>query len=296
MNNIAIYGNGLFETDDSYLSDLMNSGVTTMVLWSLHVHPNGDLYYNDNLLVSQGKINFGTGPGQINPNMPADLQKLRTGGVAIVLFSIGAGGPPDPTDFHNIQTLLSTPQGTATLTANFKALAQGIGLDGFDYDCEEEGIEVSTITKLTQILTPLGNQRIITFCPYGVPSENFWLQCMSAIYKAMNQLQPVRWWNLQVYGGADPATWINQMKQYIKANPNNPIGVTNPNAFMVPGLEATSPSTVQQQFASWQKSGLGLQGGFIWNLTEIYQSGSTPKAYADAIAKGLAGQMMKAAG
>ncbi len=297
MSNIIIYGDGLFETDDSHLSDLMNSGVSTIMLWSLHVHANGDLFYNDNLIVSQGKINFGTGKGQINPNLPADLKQLRTGGVAFILFSIGAGGGNgwEPDDYHNIQALLGTSAGKQTLIGNFTALAQGLGLDGFDYDCEENEITVATMTTLTQILTPLGIRRIITFCPSSVPDVDWWLQCMSAIYKSWNQSQPVRWWNLQAYGGADPATFIDAMRTYIKSNP---IGVTNPNAFMMPGLDAgIGPSGFQQTFSGWQQQlKLNLQGGFVWNLSEIYQNGSTPKAYAQAIEAGLGSLPVRAAG
>jgi hypothetical protein len=294
MSNIIIYADGLFAVDDSHLSDLINSGVNTIMLWSLHVHANADLFYNDTLLVNNGKVNFGTGAGQINPNLPSDLQKLRAGGVTNIMFSIGSGGSSswEPDDFKNIQALLNGP-GRPQLTRNFTALAQALGLDGFDYDCEEDDISVNTITTLTQMLTPMARKKIISFCPYGVPSENFWLQCMSAIFTGMNQSQPVKWWNLQVYGGADPASWIQEMRDYIKSNP---IGVTNPNSFILPGLEASSqPSGVQQQFAQWQRSGLALQGGFIWNLSAIYDAGSTPKAFVQAINAGLAGQAQSAA-
>lgn len=292
-DTISIYADGLFGSDDSHLSDLMNSGVNTIILWSLHVHPNADLYYNNTLLASNGQINFGAGPGKINPNMPADLQRLRTGGVNTILFSIGAGGPPDPQDFQNIQNLLNNDQGRIALTRNFAALAKGLDLDGFDYDCEENNITVSTIALLTRILTPMGRTNTITFCPYGMPPEDFWLQCMNVIYTTMNKVQPVKWWNLQNYGGADPGQWIAEMKQYIKSNP---IGVTNPNAFIFPGVTANGPDSVEQQFAQWQSQGLALQGGFIWNLSSIYQSGSTPKAYAKAMIAGLSSQSQRAAG
>jgi len=289
MSNIIIYCNGLFDQDDSHLPDLMNSGVNTIILWSLHVWATGDLYYNNTLIVDKnGNINSGKNIGQVNPNMPADLKKLRTGGVSNVLFSIGAGGPPTPQDFHNIQTLLSTPQGTATLTRNFTALAKWLGLDGFDYDDEEDGIQVNTITKLTGILTPLGAKNLITFCPYGDPPESFWLDCMASIYQSMKK-QPVAWWNLQNYGGGDPSSWISAMATYIKSKN---IGVTNPNSFIFPGIEPYGgPTQIEQTFAAWQQEGLALQGGFIWNLSEIYNQGLTPKQCATAILAGLNTQM-----
>lgn len=33
---------------------LKQSGFTTVMLWTIHVHGNGDLYYNDQLVVSNG--------------------------------------------------------------------------------------------------------------------------------------------------------------------------------------------------------------------------------------------------
>jgi len=287
--NIAVYG-GLFETDDSALAPLMNSGFTTAILWSIHVHGNGDLYYNDNLLVSGGVVNKGTGKGQINPNLPTDVSKLRTGGFGAILGSIGAGGPPEPKDFHHIQTLLGSTSGTKTLSTNFQAFAEWAGLDGFDFDCEEDGITHATIATLANMLAGFTQQGIITYAPYGVPSEQFWLETMSSIL-AQYGTQYVKWWNLQNYGGADPGSWIAAMTEYIKDNPTKPIGVSNPNAFMVTGVSSDLlPDGVQDQFAGWQGDQLKLQGGFIWNFTGIMGSGYAPANYAEAITNGLAGK------
>jgi hypothetical protein len=302
-SNIILYTHGLFAENDNHLDDLMNSGVTTLVLWSLHVHANGDLFYNDTLLASNGTVNSGTGEGKINPNMPSDLARLRSqGGIGTVMFSIGAGGGCDdkghcwePDDFHNIHTLLATKQGTDLLKANFKAVTQWLSLDGFDLDNEEE-VAVITVATLAAILVPLGKKNIITFCPSSSPDETFWLKCMTATYDPKVRVQLVKWWNLQYYGGADPGTWIQEMKDYIAQR--HEIGVSNPNSFMCPGVnvEGLDPADVQAQFKSWQDGGLALQGGFLWNLDLIYANGRKPADYAKTMAAGLKGQAGRGAG
>ena len=293
-SNIILYTHGLFAENDDHLQDLLNSGVTTLMLWSLHVHANGDLFYNDTLIASSGKVNSGTGKDKINPNMLADLARLRgEGRVSNVLFSIGAGGGCDdkghcwePDDFQNIQNLLATAKGTKALKANFTALAQWLPLDGYDFDNEED-VTVATIATLAAILIPLSRKKIITFCPSLRPDESFWLKCMSATYDPKLRIQLVKWWNLQYYGGADPKSWIQGLDDYMK---KKQVGVSNANSFMCPGVDASAldPAGVQEQFNSWQHDeGLALQGGFIWNLDNIYARGSTPAAYAKAIVAGL---------
>ena len=299
--NLILYTHGLFaENDDD--QKLMNSGFTTLMLWSLHVHDNGDLFYNDTLIVSNKEINSGTGTDKINPNMPVDLARLRNeGGVKNVLFSIGAGGGCDnkgkcwePDDFQNIQKLLATKAGTATLTDNFTALAKWLKIDGFDFD-NEENVTPITIATLAAILVPLGRKNIITFCPSFNPNETFWLQCMSATYDPKVRIQLVKWWNLQYYGSADPKTWIPGMKDYMQTHP---IGVSDANSFMCPGVDVSTldPAGVQEQFESWQHNdSLALQGGFIWNLDAIHARGDTPADYAKAISDGLNARTERAA-
>jgi len=109
---LALYGD-MFINDDSALDYLMNSGFTTANLWSIHVYPNGDLYHGPKLWVHDGVINAGTKPGQINPNLPEDIRKLRAGpnGFLSILGSIGAGGPPTPQDWAHIQSCLGTSSG-----------------------------------------------------------------------------------------------------------------------------------------------------------------------------------------
>lgn len=51
----VIYGGGPFYSGGTQTMDILKqSGFTTVMLWTIHVHGNGDLYYNDQLVVSNG--------------------------------------------------------------------------------------------------------------------------------------------------------------------------------------------------------------------------------------------------
>ena len=79
---VALYGNGLFnQTDPSppyaeQITQLTTGGFTTAILWSIHVHTNGDFYYNDTLMVSGGVIQLGS-------DFAENVNALAAGGVHV---------------------------------------------------------------------------------------------------------------------------------------------------------------------------------------------------------------------
>jgi hypothetical protein len=301
--NTVLYGAGLFDSKpgnlsyDQQLSEVQNSGFTSVILWTLHVHTNGDLYYNDTLIVQNGQYS--------NPDNPAFgkyVAGLRSQGSSVnqVLFGIGSGGV---SDFAAIQGLLSTPAGTQTLMTNFAALQANVPVNGYDLDLEEFPLEDYTQTIIT--LSLLLNKKFgtyITFCPYC--DETFWVNCLSGIYQNNNKTQIVSWMNLQCYDGGtgnDPAQWAAAIK-----NASSPTGVTNPVQFVIPGywcyntsqksFMGQCPDQIQQTFADLAKSDPGINGGFIWDSSDIFTnqgSGSCSggsmdcAAYATAINNGI---------
>ena len=68
----GIYGGGPLYPGggDGVIADLKASGMTTVVAWAVHVHPNGDLVFNDPLIVSDGAYVGDAG-------WPADLESLK---------------------------------------------------------------------------------------------------------------------------------------------------------------------------------------------------------------------------
>jgi len=271
---------------------VQSSGFTTVILWTMHVNANGDFYYNGTLVVSNGAV---TGP--FASTLPGLIKELRTGGsVNTVLFGIGSA---DVSDFANIKSLLSTATGTALLQSNFAAMVQALDIDGFDFDLEEFPYSefTATVVQLAQMLfNDYG--KFTTFCPYS--DQDWWLEAAQQIYAQSGNAGIVRWWNLQCYaggGGNTPADWV----QMISENSSS-IGVTNPNAYIVPGYWCANgpgcdsgqcPPSIESTFAGLRGV---VQGGFIWNSGDIFScdaggacgGSAAPSDYAQAIINGLA--------
>ena len=190
----------------NHISDIQNSGLTTVILWALHIgrpeiagQKYGDQIFNDfpqNLIVSGGTFNpngssaIAAWPGQV-------AQLKKAGGVSKIFLSVGGAHPPVD-DFTTIEYMLNNNM-AGTLAANLKALRQAFTangtcvIDGFDLDCEEN-VSQQTIVEFSKILFGLGFE--VTFCPYANPS--FWQGCMQTLWNGGDK---VSWWNLQCYSG-----------------------------------------------------------------------------------------------
>lgn len=299
--NIVLYGSGLFGADDPttnqrQLQAVQDSGFTTVILWTLHVQSNGDVYYNDTLIVQDGQFSEGC------DYLPELVTKLKSGGtVDKVLFCIGSA---DVSDFENIQNLMGTRFGLKVLHDNFKALVNTLPIDGFDFDLEEYPFEsyTDTVVQLTLMLHR-NYGMTVTYCPYM--DESFWLNCLAQVYAQNGNQQIVGWFNLQCDAGGvgnDPGYWAGQIKNY-----SSPLGIDNPAAFVIPGYWCANssgggncdggdcPASMQEIFAGLAKADPGINGGFVWNSGDIFacessgqcQGAMTPQAYAQAIIKGL---------
>lgn len=288
---LCIYGAGLFNSgsstqDQHQLQEMQASRFDTVLLWSLHVQPNGDFHYNNTPMVVNGAIT-----PQVNPLMPSLIArwKLVNPGKTL-LFSIGSGGVPD---FANIMNLLSTPAGKQILENNFRALTTWIPeLSGFDMDMEE-GL-YPAVTELTLFLHQRYPGAIITYCPYT--DVQAWLGCLADVYSRNNQQQVVRWWNLQCYNNMNtPSQWIDAIINF-----SRPTGITRSAAqsYIIPGYPVYSvnggscPNGIRGIFC-----GLNVDGGFLWNTGDLFNNENsnacgpgvpmTPVAYSQAMYEGL---------
>jgi hypothetical protein len=279
--DIGLYGQGLFDTDDNAsnrraVQELTRSGFTTLVLFTLHVHPSGELYLGDNPIARDGAIVYRWKDVQ-NPSLPEIVTELRAGGFENILFSIGFGGPPPPEDWQHIQDLLKNGLGQE-LVANFAAVARWTGVDGFDFDCEEE-VEESTIVTMATELARLGRSQVITFCPYD--RMQWWLNCLKEIY-ARHHSQLVRKLNLQAYGGADPGDWLKAVTEE-----QDGIGVKDPAGLLSIGNQVAPPEQLCQEYTPVGR--LGLRAGFLWQFG-VFDPTTPPKDYARAVLDGLSGR------
>ena len=123
----AIYGGGPFYNDGQAVMDtLRSSGFTTVILWSIHVRDNGDLWYNDDLIVSNGSYVGDAG-------WPARLATLKQAPTSVdrIEISVGSAGP---NDWGTIATLVNSG-GTgpdSILYRNFSALKAATGADAIN--------------------------------------------------------------------------------------------------------------------------------------------------------------------
>jgi hypothetical protein len=279
--NVALYGSGLFgrnlaPLNSTQLTAVQGSGFTTLILWALHVDAAGDFNYNDTPIVVGGNFT-----NQYS-YLPALLTELKASGtVNQILFSLGGWGVGD---FDNIKTLFAEPNnaGKATLIKSFNALAAALPIDGFDFDLEPTDHVYTpyadTVVELSLLLAGVAGG-VVTYCPYE--ESDFWLGCVESAYQ-QNQSQPVvSWFNLQCYaggGGNDPNQWVTDV-----SNVASQCGIADPNAFIVPGYDAGSgPAAICQNFPT-----LKVKGGFIWNSSGVFASGSPPSDYAQAVTNGL---------
>lgn len=195
----GVFGGGPFYHDaETVMPRMRASGFETMILWSVHVHDNGDLVLNDQLIIEDGEY-----VGK--PEWPALVVSLEQEPTTVTRteFSVGAWGVPD---FDNIAALIEA-EGTgpdSVLYRNFAKLKEIIPtIDAINYD-DETYYQPNPTIAFSLMLSELGYK--ITFAPYD--NMNFWV----AVYDYLESVQPglVDRVLLQVYAGGagnDPADW-----------------------------------------------------------------------------------------
>jgi hypothetical protein len=219
------------------VNDLLSGGYNTVIVWSVHVSPEGDLFLNDTLFVSGGVYKETT-----PMNLPPRIAQLRKAGVEII-FSVGAGGT---CDFSSINTLLGGKTGGAgnLVYENFKALKKamtdaGGDIDAIDFD-NEDRLESGVMINFADTLKSIGYNHV-TLCPYS--DEPTWYDTMKQLVKNYGT-SFVNAIHLQCYsGGRDNvdivSDWVTGFKQ------------AGGNALMIPGLATNQPDY------GWYTCGLG---------------------------------------
>ncbi len=278
----SIYGGGPFYPgDNSALPTIKASGFTTVVCWALHVRPNGDLAYNDTLIITDGQYVGDHSWGE-------QLEAVKEGGsVNRILFSIGGW---ETNDFYHIMNLLNT-QGagpSSVLYRNFETLRHVIpAIDGIDYD-DEGNYNINTITRFSRMLAAIGFEEI-TFCPYT--NSPFWINCLKSLEATNPGL--VTGFNLQCYAGGAynigrvKKDWIDPLQLAMGKGFDAP-GFVDPGLWCKNGdgcTQGMDPKQIQSQFTKWKKD--KITGGFIWLYDDIQKCGNDPEAYSNAVLSGL---------
>jgi hypothetical protein len=292
--DVVIYTWQLFQYESTaaanlkWIAELRPSGFTTVILWTLHVMPNGDIYYNDptvstNLVVTGGTFQI-SNYGHL-ADCVAGL-KAAGSGVTKVLFCVGSA-VDKVDDFQNINALIRNGQ-QQILQDNFGALSGAVpALDGYDFDDESPGMTgyVDSMAAFTEMFHAQG--KVVTWCPYIL--EDVWVATLQQVYGDLGT-QAVQSFHLQCYdGGAGntPAQWAATLND---AGANT-TGVTDAVAFMIPGVASTSVDDVQQSVAALTADAPQVGGAFLWTNNADFSSAATQfplEPYAAAILQGLA--------
>lgn len=266
---IALYSQGAFgvanpstaeqATLRTAASQLAQSGFGTFLFGQWHAHAGAtnedfQIFWNDTAYTKEAfDWSFSTIPGLLKAG----------GGVQYVLLTFG----PFPTDYDAIRNNVDA----------FKALLLQIftdyAIDGIDFDPEpHNGVSPYTPENL-QLLADLtewvvAQGKIVTAAPYM--QLDWWQQLLQKTTR-------FSWWNLQLYGGADYASWVAGLAGY----------VSDPQSFLTCGYNAggTSASDVTSALQDLEPQYAGLNGAFIWNYEAIEHN---PASYAQAIEQGLA--------
>lgn len=262
----AIFGGGPFVFGgQSVVDDLKASGFNTVMIWAVHVRPDGDLYLNDVLVCEDGAY---VGEQEWVTNW----QSLKTGDTSInrVELSVGAWGS---SAFQHIKEHINT-YGTGSDTVlykNFQALITATGADAINYD-DESTYDVASSVAFGQMCISMGAK--ITLCPYT--NTSYWQSVKNQLGNDCDRVY------LQCYAGGsgnNPGTWQNNLGMKV-----------------IPGLwclhsgSGMTASAVQSQMTSW-KDAHDIAGGFMW-LYDDMQKLSSPNQtadYAAAINNGCSG-------
>lgn len=266
LGSSTIFGGGPFYAGgQARMNELRNSGYTTVMLWTIHLNENnGDLIYNDILIVSNG-VYVG------NPAWPGQLATLKQQPTSVnrIEISVGSWGVPD---FERIKILMDTygTNTTSILYRNFQALKTATGADAVDFD-DESQYDVNTMVKFGRMLSSIGYK--VTLCPYTQPTfwQNVYNQLGSSIVDEVY---------LQCYaggGGNNPATWNNYFSG-LKVQP----GMWSRHGGGC--AEGSTAAEVQAQMTSWRASA-SIPGGFMWLYDDMLSCtvGGMAADYARAI-------------
>lgn len=279
MSGAGIYCGGPLYQVTSAISDLKQSGFTTVIAWSVHVDSDGNLAINDSPLITNGDY---TGP----PGWPEQLNELKQGGsVNRLIFSVGAGGT---SDFTNIASLISTYGGGPDnpLYTSLLALRSAIpNIDAIDFD-DEDNVEAGVITDFGTMIVSLGWK--VTFCPYFDP--DLWAGCLKTLWG--NTPGCVEAFNLQCYSGGsgnDPGDWVRAITRAMGSD-FDAAGLVSPGLWCRNGDDCTdgmSPAQFTDQLKQWAGES-GIASGWLWLYDDVLACESkdptmNTAAYAQAI-------------
>lgn len=256
--NVALYTEAVLTPDA--VSALCRSGFSTIIVGLFHVHADGSLYYNDDpvsaatatIIASLKQIAREPRPMCLHVHWRRQL--ARPSGIGVRF-----GLPGD--ESHLTQP---APGQSLTSKAAILELMRAGNIDGLDLDYEPmtTPFDVDFIAQIATEISAVGH--LVSAAPYQ--DHGHWGSVLSQTTTSSGNC--FTRWNLQLYGGADYATWVAYLGT-LSAQTN----INDPQRFLVPGYSIACGSTpnddLGQPLNQLAQQYPTLDGAFIWNSTSI---------------------------
>lgn len=234
------------------ITKLRNSGFTYLILFNVHVDPDGTLKTDGETICKNGEYVF----AQTQPYYQEDIRNLKTEPTSITRIEICIGGWGN-NSYGNIRNLVNS-QGTgrnSILYKNFKALKEAVPeIDAVNNDTEQD-YDAESAAKFHIMMYDLGYKT--TFAPYTYKSywtslnDKIRAQRPNAVDRAM----------IQCYDGG--AGNLNQVGTW------NFTGVSERHPGLLDYSNDWSVERNLAQFQAWKDQGVAT-GGFVWLFNDGY--------------------------
>ena len=276
QSSAFVYGD-LWYGRDYAIDELRGSGLSTLIVYNLHVANNGDLslgYHQDHTYIYPGGpfplVRDGVYVGhRYFPHFQADLTRLKTAPTSIdrIEFCIHDGHEVDSyktiRDFHNAGQLGPG----SVLYRNFAALKEALPeLDAINNNSEATYHQTSKVA-FAKMLAGLGYKNTIS--PFNPTNANWWKDVAVQV-------------NEEFPGNFDR----NYLQVYAGGSGNNPCSDIWDwdEVSMFPGLYfRETPESLETKLQSW-KDECGIRGGYYWIYSRATHANSDQtKAFADAM-------------
>lgn len=230
----------------STITTLRNSGFTYVILFNVHVDPDGTLKTDGETICKNGEYVF----QQTQPYYQQDIANLKTEPTSITRIDICIGGWGNDA-YTNIKNLINS-QGTDSLSIlyrNFKALKEAVPeIDGVNNDIEQD-YNVNSAARFHIMMYDLGYKT--TLAPYT--NMSYWTSLCNQI--RASRPDAVDRAMIQCYDGG--AGNVNSVGNW------NFNGVTERHAGLLYYSNDWNLDKNMQQFQKWKDDGVAT-GGFVW--------------------------------
>ena len=247
------------------ITKLRNSGFTYLILFNVHVDPDGTLKTDGETICKNGEYVF----AQTQPYYQDDIRNLKTEPTSITRIEICIGGWGN-NSYGNIRNLVNS-QGTgrnSILYKNFKALKEAVPeIDAVNNDTEQD-YDAESAAKFHIMMYDLGYKT--TFAPYT--NKSYWTSLNDKIRaqrpKAVDRAM------IQCYDGG--AGNLNQVGTW------NFTGVSERHPGLLDYSNDWSVDRNLAQFQAWKDQGVAT-GGFVWLFNDGYDEGWDMNGWASGL-------------